>query len=83
MPRATVFVITDHKGDWDLACEWVERWRPRMQVCPEEPGGCLCCVAWWDVDAPTEALDELPRSLLLSSDWAKGAGRDPGPPEPE
>jgi hypothetical protein len=75
MPRATVLVITDEEDDWRLANEWVDRWRDRMAVCPEGPGGCLCCVAWWDVDAPQEALDELPPRLLAGSEWSRG-----GPP---
>ncbi|QEL15730.1 hypothetical protein PX52LOC_02665 [Limnoglobus roseus] len=69
MPRATVLVIVDRPGEWEVAEGWVERWRDRMAVCPEEPGGCLCCVAWWDVDAPQEALNELPTSLLSRSEW--------------
>lgn len=69
MPRATVLASMDIAGEWELASEWIERWRDRMEVCPEEPGGCLCCVAWWDVDAPQEALSELPAALLAGSDW--------------
>jgi len=75
MPRATVLVLTDREGDWELVGAWVDRWRDRMEVCPEEPGGCYCCVAWWDVDAPQEALDELPSSLFASSEWTDGSER--------
>jgi hypothetical protein len=72
MSRATVLVLTERDKDWELASEWVERWRDRMALCPEEPGGCLCCLAWWDVDATQEALDELPRAFLAGSEWANG-----------
>ncbi len=75
MARATVLVITDEERDWDLASRWMEKWRHRMAVCPEEPGGCLCCVAWWDVDAPQEAIDELPLRLLASSEWVTDGRR--------
>jgi hypothetical protein len=71
MPRATVLVITDHEEDWQLADEWIGRWRDRMAVCPEQPEGCLCCVAWWDVDAPQEALSELPKHLFAASEWVR------------
>lgn len=73
MPRATVMVLMDVAGEWELATEWIERWRDRMAVCPEEPSGCLCCVAWWDVDTPQEALSELPPAILAGSDWATAA----------
>ncbi len=76
MARATILVVTDRERDLDLANQWIEKWRDRMEVCPEEPGDCLCCVAWWDVDAPQEALDELPRNLLASSEWVRGSPRD-------
>jgi hypothetical protein len=49
-----------------------------MAVCPYDPSGCLCCVAYWDVDAPQEALDELPKELLAGSDWASGGGSTAG-----
>jgi hypothetical protein len=79
MPRATVLVLTDRPGEWELAEAWVQRWRERMVICPDEPDGCLCCVAWWDVEAPQEALDELPSSFLASSEWAAGGTRNDDP----
>ena len=72
MPRATVLVLTDREGEWELVESWLARWRSTMAVCPEEPSGCLCCVAYWDVDAPQAALDELPKRLLAGSDWSRG-----------
>jgi hypothetical protein len=72
MPRATILVVTDHPGEWALVEAWIGRWRERMAVCPDEPVGCLCCVAWWDVDAPQEALDELPPSLVASRERTAG-----------
>lgn len=72
MARATVLALMDREGEFELAEEWIQRWRGRMLVCPEEPDGCLCCVASWDVDAPQDALDELPRHMLAGSDWASG-----------
>jgi hypothetical protein len=69
MPRATVLVCVDNEGEWELANEWIERWRTRMAVCPDDPDGCMCCVAFWDVDAPQEALDELPKDMLAGSSW--------------
>jgi hypothetical protein len=84
MPRVTIFVITEREQDWQLANAWLDRWRNRMAVCPDEPEGCLCCVAWWDVDAPQEALDELPPRLLQTSDWSKGVNHPaPNPGDPQ
>jgi hypothetical protein len=70
MPRATIVVVTDRPGEWELVEAWINRWRDQMAVCPEEPAGCWCCVAIWDVDAPKEALSELPQHLFAGSDWA-------------
>ena len=72
MPRATVLVVTDREDDWQLVSAWIDQWRERMNQCPEEPAGCLCCVAWWDVDAPQAALDKLPPRPLVASDWPRG-----------
>jgi len=72
MARATILVLTDHQDEWRAATEWIDRWRTRMAVCPDGPDGCLCCVASWDVDAPQEALDELPAALFLSTPWSTG-----------
>lgn len=78
MPRATIIALTDRSGEWELVEAWIERWRDRMTVCPEEPGGCWCCVATWDVDAPAEALKELPQHMFAGSEWVSGQS---GPPE--
>jgi hypothetical protein len=77
MARATVLVLADLARDWDLATRWIEEWRHRIDVCPEEPGGCLYRVAWWEVDAPQEAIDELPGRLLASSEWVTSGRRAP------
>ena len=73
MTRATILALMDKEGEFELAESWIERWRDRMTVCPDEPSGCLCCVATWDVDAPQEALDELPKDMLAGSSWACGS----------
>jgi len=60
----------------DVACEdevaaverWFATWRGRLAFCSEN-GGCGCCVDIWEVDAPAEALAELPQSVV-SSDGA-------------
>jgi hypothetical protein len=76
MTRATILAMVDNEGEYELAGAWIERWRDRMSVCPDEPGGCLCCVASWDVDAPDEALAELPQSMLAGSDWVTNGKRN-------
>jgi hypothetical protein len=76
MTRATVVAFIDHEGEFELAESWVTRWRTRMSVCPDEPGGCLCCVASWDVDAPDQALAELPKEMLAGSAWVSSGKRN-------
>ena len=75
MTRATVLALIDKKGEFELAENWLEKWRDRMAVCPDEPDGCLCCVAMWDVDAPQKALDELPQHMLAGSSWVSNGSK--------
>lgn len=76
--RATLIVET-HGGDADrLRLEgWLARWESRLAHCSENLG-CGCCVDIYEVEAPAEALDELPGHFLGGSDWSDGA--TPRPP---
>ena len=73
--RATIFV--NHPGDGPppellLVLEWFKRWEGKVRVADYSSGG------WehlWDVEGPTEAIDELPVELLCGSKWAGIRGR--------
>ena len=40
---------------------WLQRWGPKIQL--NDNQGCGCCVDIWDVQAPADALAELPRAM--------------------
>jgi hypothetical protein len=48
---------------------WLERWRSRLPFVSENEG-CGCCVDLYRVEAPQEALDELPASVSAASEWS-------------
>ena len=48
---------------------WLERWRPRLPFVSDNEG-CGCCVDIYNVEAPPEALAELPPAVFASSEWA-------------
>lgn len=66
--RATILVSIDAAGEVEAATAWLDRWRPHLAYCSDDQG-CGCCVEIWDVDAPAEALAELPDTLQAMSDW--------------
>jgi len=68
VPRATVCVDvgTPEQAAVD---DWLERWRPRLPFAAENEGR-GCCVDLYRVDAPREALDELPPAVSCASQWS-------------
>lgn len=73
--RATIIVAVDYPDEVAAAEAWFARWRPRLFYCSENTG-CGCCVDIWDVDAPEEAVAELPDEISAESEWTH-------PPNPE
>ncbi|WP_397385805.1 hypothetical protein [Prosthecobacter sp.] len=69
--RATIFV--DHPGDerppdFIWMCDWLEKWEGKVKVASYSSGG------WehlWDVEGPTEAIDEIPERITCCSAWAQ------------
>lgn len=67
--RATIVVEMD-----DVGQVAAEAWRglpagaSGCGTAPENTG-CGCCVDMWDVDAPDEAVAELPEALSAMSEW--------------
>jgi hypothetical protein len=68
MPRATICVDVDTPEQAAVAA-WIERWRPQLPFASENEG-CGCCVDIYRVEAPKDALDELPRAVFASSEWS-------------
>ena len=48
---------------------WLERWRSRLPFVSDNEG-CGCCVDIYRVEAPQQALDELPPVVFASSEWS-------------
>ena len=62
--RATVSVTIDNEREVMAVNAWFQRWGPRIQCADNQ--GCGCCVDIWRVEAPPEALSELPREMVSS-----------------
>lgn len=66
----TITVETDQPEEVAAVDGWFERWDGRLSSVSENLG-CGCCVDIWTVDAPEEALGELPKEC-----WAPGVTDD-------
>ena len=62
MAKATVSVTIDNERDILAVNAWFRRWGTRIQCSDNQ--GCGCCVDIWRVEAPAEALAELPTGML-------------------
>ena len=62
LARARVAVTLDNEPEVRALNAWLQRWGPRIRKLDDL--GCGCCLDAWDVQAPPEALAELPRGLL-------------------
>jgi hypothetical protein len=68
MPKATICVdVGVHEQA--IVEAWLKRWHAALPFLSENEG-CGCCVDIYRVDAPQEALDELPPIVFASSDWS-------------
>ena len=68
MPKATIIVQVDFLEEVDVLERWLETWTPHLADLSENLG-CGCCVDMFEVEAPQNALDELPDRLLSSREW--------------
>jgi hypothetical protein len=71
MKRATLIASADLL-EREILDAWLAKWRPALAFCSENEG-CGCCVDMYNVEAPEEALADLPRSILAASEWACGS----------
>jgi hypothetical protein len=64
MPRATIIVDMNFTEEVQAVEAWFERWGVKIRC--DENQGCGCCVNIYPVEAPQEALAELPEQLISS-----------------
>ena len=65
MPKATITVDVDYSEEVEVVERWLETWEPHLSYLSKNLG-CGCCVDMFEVEAPQNALDELPEHLLSS-----------------
>ncbi|MBA4217818.1 MAG: hypothetical protein IIA03_10775 [Proteobacteria bacterium] len=68
LKRITIYVDhVDSAGDFDSVRAWLSKWEGQVRVHDYSTGG------WehtWDVEAPAEAVAELPEGWLCASAWS-------------
>ncbi|MDO5288447.1 MAG: hypothetical protein Q4F13_02270 [Pseudomonadota bacterium] len=62
LAHARVGVTLDNEREVLALNAWLKRWGPRIRMANDL--GCGCCQDAWDVQAPPQALHELPPALL-------------------
>lgn len=66
--KITVFVDhVDDNSDFLFMKSWLDKWEKSVHIENYSSGG------WehiWDIDAPEEAVKEIPKNWLCSSKWA-------------
>lgn len=81
--RATLVVAVDIPDEVAAARAWFARWERRLAY-RSETMGCRCCIEMWDVEAPAEAVAEIPAGLRGITSWSEpdlfGPEFGPGPP---
>ena len=70
MARATISVSIDNEREVMAVNAWLNRWGTRLNLSDNQ--GCGCCVDIWDVEAPPQALTELPATMVRQ---ARAAGQ--------
>jgi hypothetical protein len=62
MLQATICVEVDDDKECRIVNDWLDRWSVKIRC--SENQGCGCCVNIFQVEAPQEALNELPTHLV-------------------
>ena len=77
--RITITVDTDEPEDNRRVDAWFARWSERLAYVSGNLG-CGCHYHMWNVDAPAEAVAELPEAVIKESDWSRSPppGSDAG-----
>jgi len=68
LQRITIFVLHDDSPtDFEFVLTWIEKWKSVISIANYSSGG------WehlWDIEAPAEAIAEVPEEWLCLSDWS-------------
>ena len=66
--RITIYIDhDDDDSDYRVVEAWLHKWGDRVHTESYSSGG------WehiWDFEAPSQAIEELPKEWLCSSEWA-------------
>jgi hypothetical protein len=65
--RARIFYDTNSPGLCGAVEAWMKKWRPVIKVYSEQLG-CGCHHDLHEIDAPAEALAELPEEVLMKGE---------------
>ena len=71
MPRATIIVAVDGSSEVEAMESWFSRWAEQLSH-RSDNHGCGCCVDIWEVEAPAEAIAELPHQCYAGDEWTNG-----------
>lgn len=71
MPRATIIVAVDKAAEVEAVERWLFRWAPKLTH-QSQNHGCGCCVDIWEIEAPAEAIAELPAEVYAGDEWTNG-----------
>ena len=71
MPRATIIVAVDKPAEVQAVEGWLSRWAPKLTH-HSQNHGCGCCVDIWEIEAPAEAIAELPAEVYAGDEWTNG-----------
>ncbi|VTR97816.1 hypothetical protein [Tuwongella immobilis] len=75
MQRATICVDVGIP-EQAAVMAWLDRWRSSLAFVSDNEG-CGCCVDIYRVEAPPEALAELPPAVFAISEWSGSANAAP------
>ena len=74
MPRVTICIETDDRARQAEVESWLLRWHEVLGN--SENNGCGCCVDMYNLNAPWDAIHELPEEYFAYSDWAEWPSLD-------
>lgn len=63
-------VAVDIPDEVAAAEAWFARWGARLAY-RSETMGCRCCIEMWDVEAPPQAVAEIPPALRGITAWSE------------
>lgn len=71
MTRITIIVDVEEPREVQAMDAWFARWTEHLSH-RSQNHGCGCCVDIWEVDAPAEAIAEIPEPCHVGDEWKNG-----------